>query len=231
MATLKKLSKHEYYPSVKIEAWRHKSKSVVVDGETYSKDWQEPYEFDTDIEINNRLTDNNWCKIVYELIWLGHYNIILWNYYGFYDRPLMREIAYDDMKSTPNIVRMYKENKNIFNSKIISKIGIAGRNWQSPYVDIHDIENSILNYNSIPFEIGYAAVHVRIKHLLMLPIYKFPEEYKRYIKFKFVDDRPFQQEIFKLPEKILNYQLTEFEINQILLDFLKSKIKLKRKKL
>lgn len=230
IAQLKEISKNEYYPSVEVEYWESYSKSITVDGEVYSKKWAEPKICNTDDLIINRLSDINWHKIIYDLSWLNHHNIILWDYTAFYDSPLMRKIAYDNRKTTSYLIRMYRDNENIFDNKIISKITHSGYDWRDTRIRDEDIVESILNYNSIPLEIDSAGVYIKIKHFLKLPIYEFPDEYKDQIKRNFIDLNMYRDNVFTLPKSILIRQLDEGEINKILLDFLKTKINLKRKK-
>jgi len=84
MLEIIKIGEHEFRPSGIIEGiWQYMSKSVIVDGETYTKSWRDQVEWSADDSFKNN-RDEWYCWEIDDLAMIGIPMIKIWDYHNIY---------------------------------------------------------------------------------------------------------------------------------------------------
>jgi len=122
---LKQISDSEWVVSGTNTVNIERVKSIVFEGETYSRKWFESEEFDFDVDFKEKNGEYPWRKITFdEMAFLGVQRSI-WDYYGFehltrLDRILMHKTC------------IYSQNQYVQNLCALCELGFFGDTVKNP---------------------------------------------------------------------------------------------------
>jgi hypothetical protein len=109
MEKLIEISKCVYLPCVDVKYIEQQEKSVVVDGETYTKSWNEHRIFNSEKEFINKESNPYWNLFMFDFSDFNHKNIGVWDYSGFtYSSSLLDKICSNYEGSTLMNTRLYR---------------------------------------------------------------------------------------------------------------------------
>jgi hypothetical protein len=246
MERLIEIEKNTYFPKVEFTAHQRKSKSVIVDGEIYYREWNEEYKFNSLDSFKNG--EDEWEKITYDLTFLKHPIISVYDYYGFQSKTILGNItrssgklfeqlfnyAFLDYDNPINCKKEYKTrppkewqtynqlSKTIFNKKII-----ANAYWERRMAYSHYEKNLLAkSLITLTLQEEYCFIDIPLRHFIKLNVCDFNEHYKNSFKINYVGNEKYME--YNFPEKILYEVLTDTEKIKILNDIFKAKMKYKR---
>lgn len=227
-----------------------------MDGEVYSRDWIEEYIFDSEKSFKQRsINDREWVKYEYDLSFLGHPNVAVWDYHFMYDS-IMDEVCppeSDRKCDKNNLFRLFNykfldyenpiKNEQVFKTRppkiwysyndtgkqIFNKKIIRSVYPFSGYFSAFPINayEELMKNSLININAYNCLIAIPLNHFIKLDIYTFPDDLKRWFQQNYMDTSYTENILF--PDTILMKKLDQKEIDKIMLNILKRKIIYKRK--